>query len=342
MLNPMRYPDEPAVPDVRRLIVLVDGRRPDLAEREVRAALRQHPGQAALHGLLALALVKQQRDQQALDAAREALRLDPYHPWANQAWAAVHALLPRYQRKRGSITAVRQAVQRSPGEPALHAYLALAILTRALARRRARRLCHEALEAAESGLALDPLHLDCHLVAAQALVALGRTGEARQAALRALEVAPEQSAPHAVLGIVEVAARNAGQGHRLLREALRIDPNNRFAEEKLGVASENQRWAVAMEQQLRAWTWPMRLVRALGLVGTAFGMVAGSIFCAVMGPAYVLLLHPAFWRRVSRPESRELLGAPGALRRADVLTARGTIAFCVAAVAVIFTLCVWG
>lgn len=338
----MRHPDEPAFPDFRRLIVLVDGRRPDLAEREVRAALSRYPDSGALHGLLAIALVKRKRDEQALHAAREALRLDPYHPWANQAWAAVHALLPRYQRRRGSVTAVREALQRVPGEPALHGYLALLIVIRAPAWRRAHRQLQEALQVAEAGLALDPLHLDCHLARAQALWKLGRTDDARQAALRALEIAPEQSAPHAVLGMVELAARNTGRAHGLLREALRINPDDRFAEEKLGIANENQRWAVAMELQLRAWKWPMRMARAAGLLGTAFGLVGGSVFCAVMGPAYVLALHPAFWRRLTRPESRELLSVPGALRRTDVLTARGTIAFCVAAVVGIFALSVAG
>lgn len=56
----------------------------------------------------------------------------------------------------------------------------------------------------------------------------------------------------------------------------------------------------------------------------------------------MLTLHPAFWRRVTRAESRELLKSPGALRRADVLTARVTIAFCVAAVIAMFALSVTG
>lgn len=338
----MGLPDEQGVPDFRLLTFLVDGHRPELAERELRQALRRFPQEGALHGLLALALVKLQRDEQALHAAREAVRLDPYHPWCNQAWAAVHALLPRYQKKRGSIAAVRQALRRSPDEPTLHGYLALAILNRGAAWPRKPRLLREALQVAEAGLALDPDHLDCHLLRAQALSALGRTEEARQAALRALELAPEQWAPHSVLGVVELDARNTGQAHRLLREALRINPNARFAEEKLGITDENQRWMVAVELQLRAWTWPMRLFCAVGVLGAAIGVVRGSFFSALMAAVYAVTLHPAFWRRIARAESRELLTSAGALRRADVVTARTTIAFCVAAVIGMLVLSVIG
>ncbi|HEY7769756.1 tetratricopeptide repeat protein [Longimicrobium sp.] len=339
----MREPEARNDPDFRRLILLVDGRRPDLAEREVRDALREFPDAGALHGLLAIALVKQQRDKEAFHTAREGLRLEPFHPWTNQAWAAVHALLPRYQHRRGSIRAVRDALARSPHEPTMHGYLAVAILTRALSRFRKRRLLHEALDVADAGLALEPGHLDCTLVRAQALSALGRADEAREAALRALQIAPEQSAPHTVLGAVELAARNTDRGEKHLREALRINPNDRHAEEKLGVANQNQRCCVALELQLRAWKWPMRLLRAIGVVGTGVGVATGTdvvlmIYCAVCGPFYLLALHPAVWRRLARPESRALLSAPGALRRADVLTARGVIVVCTALVLFIVAL----
>ncbi|HEY0038983.1 MAG TPA: tetratricopeptide repeat protein [Longimicrobium sp.] len=339
----MREPETRNHPDFRRLILLVDGRRPDLAEREVREALREFPDAGALHGLLAIALVKQRRDKEAFHVAREGLRLEPFHPWTNQAWAAVHALLPRYQHRRGSIRAVRDALARSPGEPTMHGYLAVAILARGLGRFRKRRLLQEALQLAEAGLALDPGHLDCTLVRAQALSALGRAGEAREAALRALQIAPEQSAPHTVLGAVELAARNTDRGKKHLREALRIDPNDRHAEEKLGVANENQRCCVALELQLRAWKWPMRLVRAMGLVGTGVGVATGTdavmmAICAVCGPIYLLGLHPEVWRRLARPDSRALLQAPGALRPADVLTARRVIAACTAMVLLIVVL----
>jgi hypothetical protein len=148
-----------------------------------------------------------------------------------------------------------------------------------------------------------------------------------------------------VLGAVELAARNRDGGEKHLREALRINPNDRHAEEKLGVANENQRCCVALELQLRAWKWPMRVFRAIGLAGTGWGVAMGSdaimmAFCAVFGPMYVLALHPAVWKRLARPESRELLSAPGALRRADVLAARGLIGFCAAAVVFIFFLAV--
>lgn len=189
--------------------------RPELAERELRRWLAQHPDDAEAHALLGCVLAKQGLAG-AEDEALEAVRLAPewVYPHANLAW--VYLQLKRDRRAEG---AARAALEIDPEHLSAHVYLASALLNQPF-----RRVGREALRVAEAGLALDPGHAECARLRAQALHRLGRREQAREAAALALRLGPNESGTHAATGWIELIAGDARAGRRHLREALRIDP----------------------------------------------------------------------------------------------------------------------
>jgi tetratricopeptide (TPR) repeat protein len=312
-------------PNFHRLALLVDNARPELAQRELRRHLAEFPNEARLHAMMSLTFIKQSRAAEAMANARVAITLDPYDPLSNQAWAAAHAM--RVAR-RGGVAVVREAMQRGLTNATMFALLAQATLNTRFFGGRA------ALEAAETGLLLDPEHHDCLLLRAQALVRLRRFAEARNAADEALRVAPEAALSHAVRGFVEAASLKRQRAYPYFIQALRLDPNEPFTHARL----ENERLLAAMVQQLAPVTWPLRIACALALLAVVpLGLLAGHPFLTVFSAFYLCALHPDVLARMCPPEIRQLFSAQGALRRSDVWTARGTILWCAVSAVVMCT-----
>lgn len=305
---------------------LVNGGRSDLAERELRAYLSQMPASGAAHALLAMALIQQHKRKEALASAREALRLEPLHPWSLQAMAVVQV---RSGRRAPAERAAREALAHAPHEPALHALLCAALLNRAWGRPFGRRLREEALRAADAGLAVDPGDAECLRMRAQALMHLGRVDEAREAAQVVLRAAPGDVASHTVKGVVEIAAGDAARGRTHLRDALRLNPTDPFALQRLGVADENARMMIAIALLVERIPRPLLAVGVLAAVAAGvWGLVDGAAASAAAGLLAVAGgLMPSVWARRRRPDLLDDLRAPGALGRADLGYAWGWLVF---------------
>ena len=315
----MAEPHPPDSADIHRLTVLVDGVRPELAQRELRKQLEQFPDDGRLHALMSLTYLKQNRLADALQAADEAKRLEPLDSLVDHAWASAHAARSGHPE---SEAVVREAMANGPVTAAMFALLGEAIMngTRIATRRRSR----DALEALDAGLRLDPEHHDCLLFRTQALTRLRRYDEARVTADEVLRLAPEAAASHAVRGYVEQCAGERRRAYFHYIEALRLDPNEAFTHKAL----KSERWAAAMLRQLAPARWPLRVVCTLGLVVVVpLGLAEGHYLWTVGAASYLLGLHPDFLGWLCPPEVRALYSPPGALRPRDVWKARRTIAW---------------
>jgi tetratricopeptide (TPR) repeat protein len=91
----------------------------------------------------------------------------------------------------------------------------------------------EALEEAEEGLRLDPLHGPCAAVRGLALQHLDRWDEAADAYRDALAIDPEMVIPHAGLGYIALGRREGKEAAEAFRSALRLDPGCRWAQSGL-------------------------------------------------------------------------------------------------------------
>lgn len=254
--------DSPAAAHRERGWLLVQQRRPELAEREFRMALLQDPHDADAHALLALVLADQEgRGAEALEEARAAVALAPDEPFPYFAEARVHLEAERWDEAR---RAAEEAIRADPGDP-LH-YVVLS------AAHAGRRRWNEALAAADQALEIDPEHTGASNLRASALVHLGRRDEAAATLHGTLARAPESSDTHANQGWARLHAgdRKGALGH--FREALRLDPESGWAREGFAEALKARNPLYAA--MLRYFLWMDRLparTRWLVLLGGYFG-----------------------------------------------------------------------
>ncbi len=184
-----------------------------LAERELRAALFEDPGDADSRSYLALCLFHQQKTQEALTEAQAGLALHPDSAFAHNAMSIIE-----FGRKRFAEAAAcaRQSLELMPNQPWAFGQLAA---------------CHlrledwpKALEAAQSGLATDPDDADCLRFRGIALDRLGHHAEARAAALEAINLHPENAQLWALKGRQQLHDGKPTEALESFHEALRIDP----------------------------------------------------------------------------------------------------------------------
>lgn len=220
----------------RRLFYEV--RRADLAEQELRRELAESPDHALAHALMALVANRRKRRAEGLNWAREAIRLDPGLAFAHYALAYLLNAAARYP---AAAAAIGEALRLEPHNPHHHYYLSVIEDNRGHHR--------DALDAAEGGLALAPLHTGCLSMRALSLARLGRHAEAEEAIGSALRIDPDDDYTHAAAGYRALARRD----HRLacvhFREALRINPENAWAEQGLRCIAVPIPW----------WGWLMLL-----------------------------------------------------------------------------------
>lgn len=191
----------------------------ELAEREFRGALAADPDYACAHAQLAGALAHQNRNDEALDAARMAVGLAPDDAYVLQWYAFVLAWRNEYD---ACLRVSEEALRIAPDDADVR-----------------NRLCEahfrldsfdSALEACEAGLSLDPSHVDCAGWRGWCLFRLGRTDEVDDAVRYALGIDPQQADQHELLGCLRLEQDRPDEAVEHLTEALRIAP-------------EDQRWS---------------------------------------------------------------------------------------------------
>lgn len=305
---------------------LLDARRPDLAEREIRLWLERNPESAAGHSLLGWALALQ-RLPGGVAAAETAVRLAPDSAHAH---ATLGELNLYWERPWHAEKPLRRALELAPDDPYIHANLAAALLNQRFPWR-----WPEGLRLAEAGLALDPHNAGCARVRAIGLMRTLRWRKARDAALYALELDPEDSEAHGIAGWTQYCAGSSTEARARLREALRIDPANASAEQMLQQMDHYIRLSAAMVVATERSPLVMRVAAAvytwLVLLGVVYGGPTLGVACLTFSLFFLLLVEGWTLRaRVTRYGRERLaeLRAPGALTRGERRAMHGLFVFC--------------
>jgi len=233
----------------------------ELAERELRQALAQDPGDPTAHALLALCLSEQERFDHAEAEAKIAVG-------RGSELGLVHYALARvlYDRNRldEAADALQDAIRREPEQASYFSLLAAIHYDQ--------RRWKDALTAADQGLALDPEHPGALNLRAMALRQLGRDREAAEALEGALAKDPERALTHANRGWTVLHQGDPAGALESFREALRLDPTLETA--RLGVVEALKARHAVYRVLLRYFTWMEKLSRRdqwLVLLGGYFG-----------------------------------------------------------------------
>jgi tetratricopeptide (TPR) repeat protein len=216
---------------LRRASMLLEQRRYEDAQAELRRLLADDPQHVYAHALLSLALSSDDRignkarspehRQQLMTAtnhAELAIAADP-----NDA-IGFYALATSYLRRgdySAAIGAGRSAIALDPYDADNYRVVAAALWQS--------RKFTEALEVSESGLRVDPEHGGCMNLRSLSLERLGRSGDAIDAARAQLSREPNDATAHAVVGFAHLNRGEPKQAQAAFREALRLDPVNEFA-----------------------------------------------------------------------------------------------------------------
>jgi tetratricopeptide (TPR) repeat protein len=215
-----------------------EARRPDLAEPELRRELAESPDNALAHALMALVANRRGRRDEGLEWARGAIGLDPGLGYAHYALAYILNAAGRYEDAAASIA---EALRLEPTNAHHHFYASVVDDNRGRHR--------DALAAAERGLALDAAHTGCLSMRALALAKLGRHKEAEEVIASALTLDPNNDYTHAAAGYRAWARGDRRLARVHFREALRINPENAWAEyglNRVGVPFPWRAWLLML------------------------------------------------------------------------------------------------
>ena len=200
-------------PTLRKVTLLIEQSRFDLAEKELRTFLTHEPGHTPAMRLLTICLLNQGRPADALEISGNLVGLEPDEPQNQYIHAAV---LLNLGRDGDAETYVREAIRLYPYDADYFELLARVYL--------GRKKWTEALEFANEGLALDPAHVNCLNVRTTALTKLNRKAEAAQTIEDVLEQDPENPHSHANVGWTKLEHGDHKGAQVHFAEALRLDP----------------------------------------------------------------------------------------------------------------------
>ncbi len=246
---------------IDRALLLLQQRRYELAEQELRRFLLAEPNQFYAHSLLALTLVERGNSQEALGEAQQAVHLAPEVPYAHFVFGRVLDHLDRFQEAE---QAANEAIRLDPDYVDAYALLASIHLQQ--------EHWEESLASAERGLQVDPEHVGCINLRARALIKLGRKDDSSAALQAALLRDPENAYTHANRGWVEMERNNPQEAMLHFREALRLNPEMAWARQ--GIVEALKARNVVYRWLLQYFFWMSRLggqARWMVIMGAYFG-----------------------------------------------------------------------
>ena len=197
---------------------LLEQRRYDLAERELRQVLEHQPNHAGAHAMLALCHSQARRHDEAIAESRQAFGLAPDDAYVHYIHSVVLHDAGQYRQSR---QAVDQAIAINPTNADYFALLASLFVTG--------ERWKDAAESARKGLALFAEHVDCKNILAIAQVHLGQRDEARTTIRGALGEDPDNPLTHANQGWAYLHENQPKMALEHFREALRLGPGNEWA-----------------------------------------------------------------------------------------------------------------
>jgi len=243
-----------------RALLLLQQRRYDMAEQELRQLLATEPDHFHAHAWLSLTLMELKRYGEAETEAEQAVHLAPDHPYG---YFVLSRILHHQDKVRQAEKAIAEAIRLNPEEADYFAVLA-SIFT-------SQQQWDKVLAAADQGLVLEPEHVGCSNLRAMALNKLGRRNESIGALDAALYRDPENALTHANQGWIALEQNNQKQAMEHFREALRLNPELNWARtgilEALKARNPLYRWL------LQYFFWMSRLGPQL-----QWGVILGAYF----------------------------------------------------------------
>ncbi|MFC4852775.1 tetratricopeptide repeat protein [Actinophytocola glycyrrhizae] len=210
---------------LQRGVALLDLGRAREAETHLRTALTTDPGDPMTITLLADAMRRQQRYDEAVETGRSALAADPgYVP----AYSVLTASLAGQERYPEAHDVIRRGLALAPEAAALHLQEAGVLL--GLERDT------EALASIDRAVRFDPENAEAHAVRAATHVRLRRYDEATAAVDEALRLDPENAEAHRVRGVIALHRGGGKEAVAAHRAALRLDPNDSYSRDGLSTA----------------------------------------------------------------------------------------------------------
>lgn len=266
------------------------------AEQRVREALRVAPGDFDALCLLALVLWKQDRHDEAIEAAGAAMLIDPAEEWPHRLRGLV---LNSQGRLDEALEAIAHAVSLAPEEACTHRTYA-AVLHHAGA-------TAKALDEARYAVALDPADAENHVRLADIASDAHRPTEARAAYLAALRLDPESTEARHDLAVLDLTRGHLFRAMRGLvaAAAARPDTDGEVVQHNLGVVLQRIGYGVgaltAVGYLAIGATWT-------GVSGGWVGdpaRVACALVAIVLGGLTAVIA--AGWPRQARLPSKRLI-----------------------------------
>lgn len=205
---------------LERARMLIDVHRYRDAVPLVLEHLAEEPNSVYAHAMLSRCYLQMKQLPAALKAAQEAIHHEPDYGYAHYIHSFVLRDLKRHFDAR---RAIREALRLEPHNADF--------LSQSADLFNLREKYDDAIRDAERGLALDPMHVECACDRAFALMCKQQFQRADAALKEILAAHPDQSRIHATMGWVAVNCRKYKLARQYFSEALRIDPENKWAEE---------------------------------------------------------------------------------------------------------------
>ena len=233
------------------------------AELHLRGIMTDEPDDGVAAALLALAVLAQERLDEATTLARDAVTTSPELAFTHRALASV--LLAR-NRFPEALREAQEAIRLDPEESDNHSLAARAYAGQGR--------WDDALAAASRGLELDAEHVPSASVRALALRQLGRTAEADAAFDEVAAAAPLNAFANAGRAWTLLRTGSREDALEQFREALRMDPTNEWAREGM-LASLKARHPI-YRLFLRYYLWLETRSRRQQLLYAVLGIILYS------------------------------------------------------------------
>lgn len=252
------------------------------------------------YALLALCLADEDspRLDEAFHLALQAVDLDPENAFSHYTIAFVFFKKKEYQ---DADRAICKAIELDPNDPDYPAFRGSMLL--------ARNRREEAKQAFLEALALDPEHHQSLTLLSQIESQLGNTEEANRLARQAVQNEPEDTDAHVARGYSLIYADKPKEAFEAFREALRLDPNNKFARNGLLHALQLHhffyrgmfRFFAFMNRLSASLQWGLIIGLLIGYNVLRVLMKQHPAWTPVILPLIVLYLLFAFMSWVSEP-----------------------------------------
>ncbi|MEZ4731633.1 MAG: tetratricopeptide repeat protein [Caldilineaceae bacterium] len=243
-----------------RARLLLQQRRYDLAEKELRQVLAGEPDHFLAHAWLSLTLLEMARYSEAEAEAQEAIHLAPDHPYG---YFVLSRVFHHQNKLRQAEKAIAEAIRLNPEDADYFAVLASILMSE--------QQWAKALEAAEQGLVFDSEHVGCSNLRAMALNKLGRRGESVGALDAALYRDPENALTHANQGWIALEQNEHQKAMEHFREALRLNPELTWA--RSGILEALKARNLVYRWLLQYFLWMARMGPRL-----LWGVILGAYF----------------------------------------------------------------